>query len=57
MTTDSKQFILEVEEDPVTGDGVLTFTPEILEIAGWKEGDLLEWNDNGDGSWTLKRKI
>ena len=37
----------------VSDDGILTFTPEILEATGWKEGDLLEWIDNKDGSFTL----
>ena len=37
----------------VGDDGVLTFTDEILEELGWKEGDLLEWIDNKDGSLSL----
>ncbi len=37
----------------VSDDGVLTFTPELLEETGWKEGDLLQWIDNKDGSFTL----
>ena len=37
----------------VNDDGVLTFTDEILEELGWKEGDLLEWIDNKDGSLSL----
>ena len=37
----------------VDDDGVLTFTPEILETTGWKEGDVLKWIDNKDGSFSL----
>ena len=37
----------------IDDDGVLTFTDEILEELGWKEGDLLEWIDNKDGSLSL----
>ena len=37
----------------VGDDGVLTFTDEILKELGWKEGDLLEWVDNKDGSLSL----
>jgi hypothetical protein len=22
----------------------------------WKEGDVLDWEDNGDGTWTLRKK-
>ena len=37
----------------VDDDGVLTFTPELLEETGWKEGDVLKWIDNKDGSFNL----
>tara|TARA_B100000927_G_scaffold271943_1_gene249231 strand:+ start:1025 stop:1174 length:150 start_codon:yes stop_codon:yes gene_type:complete len=39
----------------VSDDGILTFTPELLEETGWQEGDELEWIDNKDGTWTLKK--
>ena len=39
----------------IDGD-LLTFTPEILEATGWKEGDVLKWIDNNDGSFTLVKK-
>jgi|TARA_B100000902_G_scaffold342514_1_gene346633 bifunctional DNA-binding transcriptional regulator/antitoxin component of YhaV-PrlF toxin-antitoxin module len=39
----------------VHDDGVLTFPPEFLEKVGWQEGDVLEWIDNHDGSWTLTK--
>jgi bifunctional DNA-binding transcriptional regulator/antitoxin component of YhaV-PrlF toxin-antitoxin module len=32
----------------IDDDGVLTFTGEILQETGWKEGDMLEFIDNGD---------
>ena len=41
----------------VSDDGVLTFTEEILQETGWKEGDMLEWIDNKDGSFTLTKFI
>ena len=37
----------------IDDDGVLTFTDEILEELGWKVGDMLEWIDNKDGSFSL----
>lgn len=46
------RWVLDVEED-----GTLTFPPELLEANGWKEGDVLVWKDNGDGSWTLSKKL
>lgn len=38
-----------------SGDAILEFPSEILEGTGWREGDTIEWLDNGDGSWTLKK--
>ncbi len=52
-----KTWTLNIEEDPETGDGILTFPPDLLEEAGWKEGDTLEWIDLENGSWQLKKKV
>jgi bifunctional DNA-binding transcriptional regulator/antitoxin component of YhaV-PrlF toxin-antitoxin module len=46
---------IKLEEDPETGDLIMPFTDEILESAGWKEGDNLEWIDNKDGTWIIKK--
>ncbi len=32
----------------VDDDGVLTFPDDFLQETGWKEGDVLEWIDDGD---------
>ena len=40
----------------IENDDILTFTPEILEATGWKEGDVLEWINNNDGSFTLVKQ-
>jgi len=37
----------------VDDDGVLTFPDELIEQLGWKEGDMLQWIDNKDGSFSL----
>ena len=39
----------------VDDDGILTFPPELLKETGWEEGDYLEWIDNEDGSFTLRK--
>jgi bifunctional DNA-binding transcriptional regulator/antitoxin component of YhaV-PrlF toxin-antitoxin module len=39
----------------VDDDGILTFPDELIEKLGWKEGDVLQWIDNKDGSFTLKK--
>ena len=48
-------WVLTVEEDSKTGDAILTFPPDLLEQAGWAEGDTLEWIDLNNGSWQLKK--
>ncbi len=52
----TKSWTLEIQEDPETGDAILEFPPELLEQAGWKEGDTLIWEDMGNGSWGLSKK-
>lgn len=54
---DPKSWTLTVEEDPATGDCILQFPQDFLENVGWKEGDTIEWSDNGDGSWCLTKKV
>ena len=39
-----------------SGDLILPFPDDLLESAGWKEGDTLEWIDNENGTWTLRKK-
>ena len=38
---------------PVDDDYNITFPEDFLEQTGWKEGDVLEWIDQGDGSFKL----
>lgn len=52
----TNKWILDVKEDPDTGDAILNLPPDLLEAAGWKEGDTLNWIDNKDGSWSLTKK-
>ena len=40
----------------VDENGILTFPDEFIEKLGWKEGDMLEWIDNHNGSFTLVKK-
>lgn len=43
------------EADDGSGDMVMPLPQDLLDGAGWKEGDLLEWIDNNDGTWSLKK--
>ena len=51
-----KSWTMTVEEDTATEDCIITFPPDLLEAAGWKEGDTIEWTDLKDGSWQLTKK-
>jgi bifunctional DNA-binding transcriptional regulator/antitoxin component of YhaV-PrlF toxin-antitoxin module len=41
---------------PVDDDYNITFPEDLLEQTGWKEGDVLEWIDQGDGSFKIVKK-
>ena len=53
---ENKSWIIKLEEDPETGDLILPLNDEILAGTGWQTGDTLDWIDNGDGSWTMRKK-
>lgn len=50
-----KQWSVTVEEDPETGDLILPLPEDILSLQGWVEGDVLEWVDNKDGTWSIQK--
>lgn len=41
---------------PVDDDYNITFPEDLLKQTGWKEGDILQWIDQGDGSFKLFKK-
>ena len=51
----NRTWTITLEEDPETGDLILPLNDEILEGTGWKTGDSIDWIDNKDGSWTMKK--
>lgn len=51
-----KTWTLDVKEN-IDGDKYIEFNDEILAETGWKEGDVLEWIDQGDGSFKLEKKL
>ena len=51
----NKTWTISLEEDPETGDLILPLNDDILEQTGWKTGDAIDWTDNKDGSWTMKK--
>jgi hypothetical protein len=51
----NKTWTINLEEDPETGDLILPLNDAILAETGWKTGDSIDWIDNKNGSWTMKK--
>jgi len=49
------RYTVKVEEDQF-GDLILPLPESLLEELGWVEGDTLKWIDNGDGTFSLRKK-
>ena len=47
---------LIVQENPETGELFLAFPMVAIDQVGWHEGDVLDWFDNGDGSWRIEKR-
>ena len=53
----SKIYTVTLEEaDDGSGDLILPLCDELLAEAGWAEGDTIEWIDNKDGTWSMRKK-
>ena len=52
---ENKTWTLDVEENE-DGEQYITLPQEIIEQLQLKEGDVMKWIDNKDGSWTLVKK-
>jgi hypothetical protein len=50
-----KKWVLPVEVDGPSAEYFVTFPDDLLEAANLKEGDLIEWVDQGDGSYLLEK--
>lgn len=52
----TKNWTVQLEQDPETGELVLPFPVDLLSQMGWSEGTDLSWIDNGNGSYTITEK-
>ena len=50
-----KTWIVEVSMDGLTGDAIIPIPDEVIDLVEWNLYDELEWIDNKDGSYTLRR--
>ena len=46
---------LVVQEDPDTGDLFIELPQRLLKQLGWNEGDDLQWIQDVNGNWTIKK--
>lgn len=53
----NKSWTITLEADSETGDLILPLSEDMLVEAGWREGDVLEWLDNKDGTWSLVKQL
>jgi hypothetical protein len=49
--------ILEVQEDPETGELFIVFPESLLVQLGWREGDDIQWVERPDGNWTIQKVV
>lgn len=52
----NKSYTMNVEYDEELDEYVLPFPDELMTELNWKSGDTINWIDNKDGSWTLRKK-
>jgi hypothetical protein len=52
-----KKWVLPVEVSDDLEDYIVSFPDDLLEAANLKEGDQVEWADQGDGSYLLRKVI
>lgn len=50
-----KKWVLPVDVDSVSGEYYVTFPQDLLKSVNLSEGDVLDWVDNKDGTWTFKK--
>lgn len=52
-----KSYTRHIVEDPDRpGEFLLDLGNEVCDELGWKPGDTIEWIDNKNGTWTLRKK-
>ena len=57
MNTPETHWIVELEEDPETGDLMMPLPPEMLKALGWKIGDDLTWKIDESGEISLTKSV
>jgi bifunctional DNA-binding transcriptional regulator/antitoxin component of YhaV-PrlF toxin-antitoxin module len=48
-------YTLKVEQNEITGEYYFILPEKLLKLMNWQEGDNIQWIDNKDSSFTLKK--
>ena len=51
------KWLVEVQQDGKTKELFIEFPDDVLSQMGWAEGDDLEWMENNDKSWSIKKIV
>lgn len=51
----SKIWTVEIQMDGLTGDAIIPIPDEVMDLVEWNLYDTLEWIDNKDGSWIIRK--
>ena len=55
IDTSPTKWILPVELDGPSGELFLTLPDDLLEKMGWEEGDMLQWEDQKNGTFKISK--
>lgn len=55
MNDPQTHWVVELEEDPETGDLMMPLPPELLKDLGWNIGDTLTWKIDETGEVSLTK--
>ena len=55
MTEENKKWQCKIITDSA-GEAMVEFNDEIMEHLDLKDGDTIEWIDNGDETWSIQKK-
>ena len=50
-----KTWMVKLEVDGLSGDAIIPIPDEVADIVGWDLGDEVEWCDNNDGSYIIRK--
>jgi hypothetical protein len=56
VKTGDNSWVATLQEDPDTGDLILPLPDEVMESNGFEIGDVLQWKDNKDGTFSFAKK-